>query len=382
MHARAVLLVLSVALSLSAQGCRRRRSSGPDPAIRVSLELGGRGEQPIVQPEFPVSDVFWSTKAQELLDADHSLRTVRCPPNGALGPTWGTDVYTADSSVCSAAVHSGLLDLAQGGVVQIVRESVPARFRGSVRNGVTSHGFGVFPAAFRFAQGPRPGLTETPIDGPSGREGASDGPWARTLVSQRAGDHSQPVLVECPAGGSARTVWGTDVYTDDSSVCTAAVHAGLISFAQGGAVRAWLGPAQIAFRGTERNGVTSNNYGRFDGSFAFDRGAFERVPRAPEGARAIGWNESLSSRRAERVRNERVWCPPHGGAGSVWGTDVYTDDSSVCTAAVHVGLITLEEGGVFFVSNGPGRASYRGSERNGVSTNGFERFEGSFTVRR
>jgi hypothetical protein len=201
-------------------------------------------------------------------------------------------------------------------------------------------------------------------------------------VSQRTANRNEPITIECPAGGTAHTVWGTDVYTDDSSVCTAAVHAGVISFAQGGTVRAWLGDGQLAYAGSARNGVTSNGYGRFAGSFAFDRSAFERVPRAPEGARAIGWNESLSSRRAERVRNERHWCPPHGIAGSVWGTDVYTDDSSLCTAAVHMGLITLDEGGAFFVSNGPGRASYRGSERNGVSSNGFERFEGSFTVRR
>lgn len=96
----------------------------------------------------------------------------------------------------------------------------------------------------------------------------------------------------------------------------------------------------------------------------------------------MSWSDSLSSRRAERIRDERVWCPPHGSAGSVWGTDVYTDDSSACTAAVHAGLITLDDGGVFAVSNGPGRASYAGSARNGVSTNAFERFEGSFTVRR
>ena len=30
-------------------------------------------------------------------------------------------------------------------------------------------------------------------------------------------------VFHCPAGGSAGTVWGSDVYTADSSVCTAAV---------------------------------------------------------------------------------------------------------------------------------------------------------------
>ena len=41
---------------------------------------------------------------------------------------------------------------------------------------------------------------------------------------------------DCPAGGEADRIWGVETYTDDSSVCTAAVHVGLITFAKGGKV--------------------------------------------------------------------------------------------------------------------------------------------------
>jgi hypothetical protein len=383
MNARVLVLGSLVVLSLSSAGCRRRRSTGPDPAIRVSVELGGGQDDPAVPtPEFPVTDVFWSSKANELLDAAHSLRTVRCPPNGAAGSVWGTDVYTADSSVCTAALHSGLLDLAQGGVVQIVRESPAASYRGSARNGVRSNGFAAYPAAFRFSRGPRPGLLEEPVDDGPGRTPPAGGPWARTLRDQRGVETADPVVFECPAGGSAHTVWGTDVYTDDSSVCVAAVHAGVITFAQGGTVRAWRGPAQISFGGSERNGVSTTNYGHFDGSFAFDRAAFARMPRAPEGATAYGWDQSLSTRRAERVLRQRAWCPPNGTAHTVWGTDVYTDDSSVCTAAVHAGLISLERGGTFTVSNAPGRPNYRGAARHGVTSQDYGEFAGSIRLSR
>jgi hypothetical protein len=62
----------------------------------------------------------------------------------------------------------------------------------------------------------------------------------------------------------------------------------------------------------------------------------------------------------------------------VWGTDVYTDDSSVCTAAVHVGKITIDAGGPVEIEIRPGQDSYQGSQRNGITTLGYPRWDGSF----
>jgi hypothetical protein len=62
-------------------------------------------------------------------------------------------------------------------------------------------------------------------------------------------------------------VWGTDVYSDDSSVCTAAVHAGRITFDQGGVVSVRLRGSESSFTGTTRNGVTTFPYGAWSGSF-------------------------------------------------------------------------------------------------------------------
>jgi len=38
---------------------------------------------------------------------------------------------------------------------------------------------------------------------------------------------------------------------------------------------------------------------------------------------------------------QTVFCPPNCEERSIWGTQNYTDDSSVCTAAAHEGLTTL-----------------------------------------
>ena len=67
-----------------------------------------------------------------------------------------------------------------------------------------------------------------------------------------------------------------------------------------------------------------------------------------------------------------------GMAGSVWGTDVYTLDSSLGTAAVHAGIITFEKGGKFTIEIKAGADSYIGSDRNGVSSGSWGSYDGSY----
>jgi hypothetical protein len=92
--------------------------------------------------------------------------------------------------------------------------------------------------------------------------------WETTAAAQR-GKTGQQFTYACPAGGKPARVWGTDVYTDDSSVCTAAVHAGRINPATGGAVTIEITPGQATYMGTGRNGILSESYGAWSGSFVF-----------------------------------------------------------------------------------------------------------------
>ena len=75
----------------------------------------------------------------------------------------------------------------------------------------------------------------------------------------------------CPArpGGWRFGVHGTDIYTSDSSPCTAAVHAGLIDFEDGGVVIIQMLPGQDSYVGTTANGVTSGSWASWAGSFVF-----------------------------------------------------------------------------------------------------------------
>lgn len=90
-------------------------------------------------------------------------------------------------------------------------------------------------------------------------------------ASSFRGRHGLVVTYQCSSGGTLGTVWGTDVYTDDSSVCSAGVHMGLITQARGGTLRIQIEPGRESYNGTRRNGVETLNYGSWGGSFVFVR---------------------------------------------------------------------------------------------------------------
>ncbi len=66
-------------------------------------------------------------------------------------------------------------------------------------------------------------------------------------------------------------------------------------------------------------------------------------------------------------------------SGAVWGTDVYTDDSSISRAAVHAGLVAVGQTKTVVVTILSGQSSYPSSTRNGVSTSSWGAWSGSFS---
>jgi hypothetical protein len=58
-------------------------------------------------------------------------------------------------------------------------------------------------------------------------------------------------------------VWGTDIYSGDSTIGAAAVHAGLLKPSETGVLRVTVVTPPEKFPGTTRNGVTSTEYGKY-----------------------------------------------------------------------------------------------------------------------
>ena len=58
-------------------------------------------------------------------------------------------------------------------------------------------------------------------------------------------------------------LWGTDIYSGDSTIGAAAVHAGLLKPGETDFLRIIVVTPPEKFPGTVRNGVTSTEYGRY-----------------------------------------------------------------------------------------------------------------------
>lgn len=90
-------------------------------------------------------------------------------------------------------------------------------------------------------------------------------------------------LFRCPPGKPMpESVTGTGIYTDASSICAAAAHAGAINPQSGGVVMIQMLPGQRDYRGSMQNFVFSSDYPqKWGGSFAVLSGADPRPDHKP-----------------------------------------------------------------------------------------------------
>ncbi len=200
--------------------------------------------------------------------------------------------------------------------------------------------------------------------------------WSDNATDLRGRNGEQFTYV-CPPSGNRGTVWGTGTYTDDSSICTAAVHAGVITFGSGGTVTIEIRHGVPSYDGSSQNGVNTLDYGSWNGSFVVAGG---EAGRSRGGTETISWGDNATRLRDRNGEQLTFRCPPSGSARTVWGSGVYTDDSSICTAAVHDGVIGFGSGGTVTIKIRGGRSSYNGSSRNGVTTRDYGSWGGSFVI--
>jgi hypothetical protein len=183
-------------------------------------------------------------------------------------------------------------------------------------------------------------------------------------------------------GTTAGSVWGCDIYTDDSALGAAAVHAGMLADGETGLVRVTVLPGRESYQGVSRNGVVSASYGSWHGSYLVDR--------APEPTRvaavvfAIDHPAAPASMSgvAGEIGQSFDYSVTGSTEGSVWGNEIYTDDSSIAAAAVHAGLLKSGEKGAICVTLLPGRYSYSAATRNGVGSTSYGGWSRSYMLDR
>ena len=189
-------------------------------------------------------------------------KSVRCSCDAGLvtGTVYGTDRYTSDSSLCTAAVHAGAISAAKGGVITVFREGRCPRIAGSVRNGVSSRDWGPYDVTFAFKHP----IACSDLIG----LGTPSAPCPANLRGYEGRPSGALLECTCSAAQISGTVWGSDVYTFDSSLCNAARHAGVVS-ESGGKVKVFAGGRCESMAPTTRNGVTTSKWGGYDNTFGF-----------------------------------------------------------------------------------------------------------------
>lgn len=214
---------------------------------------------------------------------------------------------------------------------------------------------------------------------------------AQTLQTVNAipGIQSGSILVlTVQANAAGGSVWGTDVYTSDSSLAAAAVHAGVLPNGAKGTVVVEVLPGMGSYSGSARNGVQSQNWGGYGLGFRFlsSHGQAAQtlsgggVPASrPVTIHALG-DPGVLTRTAIAPGTVLYLNLAGSSSGSVWGSDVYTIDSSPSAAAVHAGLLSPGQRGVVQVTVLPGRSSYTGSSRNGISTSPYGAYGASYSL--
>lgn len=291
---------------------------------------------------------------------------VTCAADCTEGVVWGTGVYTDDSNLCQAAIHAGVIEAGEGGVVEVIFTEGRDSYMGSEQNGVSSNNWGAWERSFTFADADQ----MIALD------------WT-TRADEIDIAVDTPVQATCPPEGEVGAVWGTTIYASPSSICSAAVHAGLITLAEGGEFYLMRAESLTAYVGSEQMAIESDDWNDESDDWDDEHTSFIIFDDVLE----LEWDQAFISidfgsidMESELERSYLGMCPAEGEVGSIWGTDIYTDDSKVCTAALHAGAITLEDGGHFLVTSVAGQESYTGSEQNGVSSGDWGAWEGSFRI--
>lgn len=102
-------------------------------------------------------------------------------------------------------------------------------------------------------------------------------------------------------GTTDGNAWGTGIYSDDSDIPHAAVHAGVVKLGETKWIEITILPGQSSYKGTLKNGIESYDYSEWEGSFKFNDSQATN-PSTPTPPTPTKPNENINS----EVFNEGV----------------------------------------------------------------------------
>ncbi len=176
---------------------------------------------------------------------------------------WGEGPYTSDSDLCAAALHAGVIGPGGGAVTARLADGQDS-YGNSEANGVRTSRWGRYDSSFAFdplepAGVPDFGVADTPqtVSAPG-----------EVAVCAGVDYGNVETVCRCEPGQSpeSATVWGSSPYVAGSDLCAAARHSEVIGL-DGGVISVIRLPGLTSYRGSERGGVRSQDWGEYEESF-------------------------------------------------------------------------------------------------------------------
>ncbi|XP_077620413.1 vitrin [Crocuta crocuta] len=159
----------------------------------------------IKRPKFTVPQINCDVKAGKIINPEF---VVKCPA-GCQDPkyhVYGTDIYASYSSVCGAAIHSGVLDNS-GGKILVRKVAGQSGYKGSYSNGIQSLSLPRWRESFIISEGkPQKGvtypsaLTYSSSKSPAAKTGEATQAYQKPPVP---GATAQPVTLTQVTGATA-----------------------------------------------------------------------------------------------------------------------------------------------------------------------------------
>ncbi|MET7417905.1 Hsp70 family protein [Dactylosporangium sp. NPDC005555] len=133
-------------------------------------------------------------------------------------------------------------------------------------------------------------------------------------------------------------------------------------------------------QGGQTTGQTDGGNGDGSGDGSGDGGSTDAPAQVDVDRDESDWSSDAEEYVGYEGKLVRYTCPKNGKPGQVWGAGPYTTDSSVCTAAVHAGYFSLEDGGKVIIQIQKGTDSYQSSTQFGITTNSYNAYPWEFTI--
>jgi hypothetical protein len=206
----------------------------------------------------PFVEVKCSSTAREIFKGDIKIGDkirIKCPSDCKKGLIYGTIIYSFDSLACLASIHSGVVKANQGGMMLLKALPGMTFYQGTLQYGLQSTSIDKSDYSFQVEEAP-------PVITIDCKISASTPQFAGTL--------GMKFLVRCPENCSktAHYVFGSNLYSGDSSICQAAIHAGALND-RGGEVQFMIEPGEKLYFRKRAFGIESKERDSYVKSIRF-----------------------------------------------------------------------------------------------------------------